>query len=285
MVCFGGSYTASGEQNAPYRGLDSSYTNRWCSGGEVESDSHGTPKGVKATTSDELCDHYSPDEVAQLPTMAEHVKAAVEFLGKDDDGFFLMYEQGDIDWAAHADHMDDMLGTMLDINDGVQELLDWIYANGGWEKNALYVTADHDHYLTLNDDFPEAVAKYIIAGESHKITPQNNSNVNPWSVAIGAGRHEDDSKSTTEHISDFTTWTESDTANVAHFWGSMGSGGNGWGSHSTRPVPISYGGDDGCLEALEGKGFKVLGRDVAGSPGKVDQVHVHACMMKNLFGL
>ena len=90
MVCFGGSYTASGEQNAPYRGLDSSYTNRWCSGGEVESDSHGTPTGVKATTSDELCDHYSPDEVAQLPTMAEHVKAAVEFLGKDHDGFFLM---------------------------------------------------------------------------------------------------------------------------------------------------------------------------------------------------
>jgi alkaline phosphatase len=55
--------------------------------------------------------------------------------------------------------MDDMLGAMLDINDGVTEILNWIDANGGWAKNALYVTADHDHYLTLNDDFPEAVAK------------------------------------------------------------------------------------------------------------------------------
>ncbi len=64
----------------------------------------------------------------------------------------------------------------------------------------------------------------------------------------------------------------------------MGSGGNGWGSHSTRPVPISYAGDDGCLKALEGKGFNVLGRPVEGAPGKIDQVHVHACTMKNLFG-
>ena len=72
---------------------------------------------------------------------------------------------------------------------------------------------------------------------------------------------------------------------VGHFWGSMGSGGNGWGSHSTRPVPVSYQGDDGCLEALEGVGYNVLGRPVAGSEGKVDQVHIHACMMKALFNL
>ena len=97
-------------------GLDSTYANRYCSKGSVDVDEDGTPTGVKATTSDELCDHYSPEEVAQLPTMAEHVKAAVDFLGKDEDGFFLMFEQGDIDWAAHANHMDDMLGTMLDIS-------------------------------------------------------------------------------------------------------------------------------------------------------------------------
>mmetsp|Transcript_25312 Transcript_25312/g.31922 ORF Transcript_25312/g.31922 Transcript_25312/m.31922 type:complete len:683 (+) Transcript_25312:98-2146(+) len=285
MVCYGGGYTASGQSNAPYRGLDSTYSNRYCSSGDVETDSDGVIVGVTATTSDELCDHYSPEEVEQLPTMAEHVKAAVEYLGKDEDGFFLMYEQGDIDWAAHGDHMDDMLGTMLDISDSVQVMMDWIAENGGWEKNALYVSADHDHYLTLKDNFPEAVAKFVIAGESHKITPQNNSNVNPWSVGIAAGRHEDDSKSVTEHISDFTTWTEEDIENVGHFWGSMGSGGNGWGSHSTRPVPVSYQGDDGCLEALEGAGYNVLGRPVAGSEGKVDQVHIHACMMKALFNL
>jgi hypothetical protein len=44
-------------------------------------------------------------------------------------------------------------------------------------------------------------------------------------------------------------------------------------------------GDDGCLEELVGKGYRVLGQEVKGSPGKVDQVHVHACMMRSLFNL
>ena len=52
---------------------------------------------------------------------------AINFLAKDNDGFFTMYEHGDIDWSAHANHMDDMLGTMLDIDDTVDEINDrWL---------------------------------------------------------------------------------------------------------------------------------------------------------------
>jgi alkaline phosphatase len=54
--------------------------------------------------------------------------------------------------------MDDMIGAMLDIDDGVQEIIDWIANNGGYVENALYVTADHDHYLTLLENFPETLA-------------------------------------------------------------------------------------------------------------------------------
>jgi alkaline phosphatase len=181
--------------------------------------------------------------------------------------------------------MDDMLGAMLDINEGVQEIIDWVMANGGWEKNALYVTADHDHYLTLHDNFPEVVAKHIILGETHNLTPENNSQKNPWSAAVEEGRAEDKSKGQADHIKEFTTWTAEDIEKVAHFWGAEGSGGNGWGSHSTRPVPLYSMGDDGCLEALKGSGYQVLGRKIPGVAGKVDQMHLHACMMKNLFGL
>ena len=181
--------------------------------------------------------------------------------------------------------MDDLLGTMLDIDDSVRVIMEWIKANGGWEKNALYVTADHDHYITLNEDFPEKLATLLINGESHNITPKRNSQLNPWRIGINAGRHIDGSKSVTEHIKDFTTWTEEDIANVGHFWGARGSGGNGWGYHSTRPVPLYYMGDGGCLEGLEGSGYQVMGKNVEGTKGMVDQVHLHACMSKNLFGL
>lgn len=181
--------------------------------------------------------------------------------------------------------MDDMLGAMLDIDDGVKEIIKWIKANGGWTKNALYVTADHDHYLTLRDDFPEVLANLIIDGETHNITPQSNSNRNPWDAAISVGRHTNLTKSQKEHIADFTTWSKTDVEKVAHFWGLDGGGGNAWGSHSTRPIPLHYMGDGGCVQALTGKGYQVVGRHVAGSEGKIDQVHLHACMLKNLFGL
>lgn len=70
------------------------------------------------------------------------------------------------------------------------------------------MTADHDHYLTLLPHFPEVVANMIIDGMTHNMTPESNSNVNAWDAAIKAGRHEDDSKSQTEHLKDFSTWTE-----------------------------------------------------------------------------
>jgi alkaline phosphatase len=181
--------------------------------------------------------------------------------------------------------MDDMLGAMLDIDETVQEIMSWIASNGGYEANALYVTADHDHYLTLSDHFPAALAKFIIDGNSHMITPLNNSGVNPWSVGVNADRAGDDSQSQTEHIADFATWTPEDIEAVAHYWGANGSGGNGWGSHSTRPVGLFHQGDDGCIDALQGKGYQVLGKEIAGAEGKIDQVHLHACMQKNLFGL
>jgi len=285
MVCLGGQRTASGQSNLPYRGVDGSYSNRWCSAGETVIDAAENPTGVNVVTSDDLCNHYEEDEIENIPHISENVKQTIEFLGKDDQGFFMMYEQGDIDWAAHANHMDDMLGAMLDIDDGVKEIMKWIDNNGGYEKNALYVTADHDHYVTLLEDFPERLADMLIKGISHMITPQNNSGRNPWSTAIQAGRHEDDSKSQTEHIADFTTWTPEDIVATGHFWGPRGSGGNGWGSHSTRPVPLFYKGDDGCLEQLQGKGFRVLGREVEGSPDKVDQMHLHACMMKHMLAM
>jgi len=65
---------------------------------------------------------------------------------------------GDIDWAAHDDNLDNLIGTN-DFDKAVQTTIDWIEQNGGFEENQLIVTADHDHYLTLNEDFPKLPGK------------------------------------------------------------------------------------------------------------------------------
>ena len=187
--------------------------------------------------------------------------------------------------AAHANHMDDMLGTLLDFEESIAAIIEFIENNGGWEKNTLYVTADHDHYLTLLPSFPENLANMIVSGESYNLTPDTYSNINPWETAIDAEGSELLNKTQVERLRDFSTWTGEDILNTGHFWGPREAGGNGWGSHSTRPVPLFYQGDGGCIEALHGKGYTVLGKEVKGMPGKIDQVHLHACMVKNLFAL
>ena len=87
-----------GNNNLPYRGLDGGYTERWCSKGIINKDEDDVPIGV--TPNSTICDHWPKEELKNIPKMHENTKAALDFLGKDDDGFFLMIEQGDIDWAA-----------------------------------------------------------------------------------------------------------------------------------------------------------------------------------------
>jgi len=283
-----------GGYNMPYRGVDSSYDQAHLTDrGESKYDSMGNVISIDQDDA-ELGHAYASELLAGIPKMKDLVKKAIEFLGKDDNGFFMVYEQGDIDWAAHGDHMDDMLGTMLDIDDSVQEIMTWIDNNGGYEKNALYVTADHDHHLTLKPNFPSVLAHFLIAGESHKITPARTT----------SGGYEGASKMPSfykgaevihdptgvKSIKELQTWPDGTIDKVGHFWGAEEDGGNAWGSHTNMPVPVSYQGDtlaaDGqnCIDKLKGTGFTVAGKEVRGSPGKIDQIHLHACMFKALMG-
>ncbi len=183
------------------------------------------------------------------PTLNDLTSAALTVLGKDPDGFWLMVEGGDIDWAAHDNNMDNLIGTVRDFDRSVGTVIKWINSHGGWERNQLIVTADHDHYLTLNNDFPD------------KLRRQGAKNL---------------TKANT-------------TPEAAHYWGSQPvvakdatgkelpeTGKYGWGSHSNRPVPVYYQGfASDVLTKSIGKGFKLYGSDIPGISGLTDQVHIY----------
>jgi hypothetical protein len=77
--------------------VDSTYSNRHCSSGTaVIDDETELPVGVNVTTSEDLCNHYEQEEIKHIPNAAKNVMETLEFLAKDDDGFFMMYEQGDV---------------------------------------------------------------------------------------------------------------------------------------------------------------------------------------------
>jgi len=183
-------------------------------------------------------------QLNENPRLKDLTQAALTVLGKDPDGLWLMIEGGDIDWAAHDNNLDNLIGAVSDFNDSVDYVKNtWIPAHGGWENNLLIVTADHDHYFTLNDNFPELLRTV----GAHNLTYSNNT-----------------------------------PANAGHFWGSAGSNPANanslvkynWGNHSNRPVPVYFQGNGSdVLNSFVGQGYNAYGQAVPGIAGLVDQSH------------
>ncbi|HAZ64907.1 MAG TPA: hypothetical protein DCZ72_15040 [Armatimonadetes bacterium] len=91
-----------------------------------------------------------------VPTLAVMSQGALNVLGTQDDGFFLMIEGGAVDWASHANQTERTAEEQIEFDEAVDAVIAWIEANGGWEKNLLVVTADHETgYLTAPGDTPD----------------------------------------------------------------------------------------------------------------------------------
>ncbi len=192
------------------------------------------------------------------PTLQQLSTAALDVLGKDKDGFWLMIEGGDIDWAAHDNNLDNLIGATLDFDKSVGSVIDWIEKNGGWEQNELIVTADHDHYMNLNPDFP----KLLRTIGAEKMTELD--------TAKEAG---------------YYFGSKPDVVKLADGKDDPESGKYGWGNHSNRPVPVYYQGADTKLLASEvGKGFESYGKDIPGIPGLIDQTTIYKAQAAGVNG-
>ena len=78
---------------------------------------------------------------ARAPTLREMSLAALDLLDADEDGFFLMIEGGQIDWAGHANDAGWMLHEMRRFEATVAAVLEWME---GRDDTLLVVTADHE---------------------------------------------------------------------------------------------------------------------------------------------
>jgi alkaline phosphatase len=80
------------------------------------------------------------------PSLAEATEASLGHLGRDPDGFFLLVEQGDIDWANHDNDYQAMIGSVADLDAAVRAALAFVERPGDgvdWTNTVLLVTADH----------------------------------------------------------------------------------------------------------------------------------------------
>jgi alkaline phosphatase len=245
-----GIYGARGQNgNIPVSSANNDYSTTGLDMFKVNSTRGLQPDTERTLAQGETNDRFIQRERNENPTLNELTSAALTVLGKDPDGFWLMIEGGDIDWAAHDNNIDNLIGTTLDFDRSVGTVINWIETHGGWERNQLIVTADHDHYFTLNDDFPDRLRRQ------------------------GA-----------EQLTAINTATES-----GHYWGSQPvvakdatgkelpeTGKYGWGNHTNRPVPVYYQGYAAdVLTKSIGQGFKLYDNNIPGIPGLTDQIHIY----------
>lgn len=75
------------------------------------------------------------------PTLAEMTAKALELLSRDEDGFFLMVEGGQIDWAAHYNDAGTLLHEMIKFDAMLKVVHDFAKDR---DDTFVIVTADHE---------------------------------------------------------------------------------------------------------------------------------------------
>ena len=103
--------------------------------------------GIKGTR-----ESYSADDLFENPTLADMTNAALAVLGAKPDRKFAMFvEAGDVDFALHDNNLDNAIGAVHSGDVAVRIILDWVEKNSNWDDSVLIVTADHGHYLVIDD--------------------------------------------------------------------------------------------------------------------------------------
>jgi len=81
------------------------------------------------------------DESSTQPALADMARAALAFLERDPDGFFLVIEGALIDQASHANNLERAIGETLAFDATVRAVADWA---AGRDNVTILVTADHE---------------------------------------------------------------------------------------------------------------------------------------------
>jgi len=79
------------------------------------------------------------------PSLASAAVAALDFLARDDEGFFLLLEQGDIDWANHDNDFAWLMGAMWQLEEAVAAVAAYVDTSAAldWDDTMVILTADH----------------------------------------------------------------------------------------------------------------------------------------------
>ncbi len=86
-------------------------------------------------------DHPPPLSQGRSDMLEKASLKAIEILNQEKDGFFLMIESSQIDWAGHANNTDYLIEETVEFDNTVGKVLDFAEKNG---ETLVIITADHE---------------------------------------------------------------------------------------------------------------------------------------------
>ncbi len=101
---------------------------------------------------------YTAADRIEQPTLAQLTEAALTVLtARPEQAFALFVEAGDVDFALHGNNLDNAIGAVLSGEEAVRVIIRWVESHSNWDDSVLIVSADHGHYLVIDD--PQALAQ------------------------------------------------------------------------------------------------------------------------------
>jgi alkaline phosphatase len=109
-------------------------------------------KGIKG-----VAERYSAADLKENPTLADMTRAALTVLAAEPGKpFALFVEAGDVDFALHDNNLDNAVGAVISGDEAIRVIVEWVEKHSNWDESVVIVTADHGHYLVIDD--PKALA-------------------------------------------------------------------------------------------------------------------------------
>ena len=91
-----------------------------------------------------IVERYSQEAVDSIPTLAEMTLASLNILSKNENGFYLMVEEGSIDHANHANNAANSVMEHVCLANAVDAAIAWVEKYSSWDETLMIVTADHE---------------------------------------------------------------------------------------------------------------------------------------------
>jgi len=140
---------------------------------------------------------YQVARKSDVPTLKTMALGALNVLGRDPEGLFLMIEGGAVDRAMHANNLGRMIEEKIEFDEAVEAISAYLDANtngNNWSNTLVIVTGDHDHLLLGPDSdtvpFQNLVDKGAgrLPGYKWQHTGHSNQLVPLYARGLGADR-------------------------------------------------------------------------------------------------